>query len=103
MSAREPEALDGEQFDEATTQARLQKAWQDAPGLWGWLTTVDHKRVAQRYLVTSFVFFALAGFAAAAMRLQAGMDVAIRTYAFDVKPRWPLEAVGAAESPAAPL
>jgi cytochrome c oxidase subunit I+III len=69
-SKEEPEALDGEHFDEATTQARLQNAWQDAPGIWGWFTTVDHKRVAHRYLVTSFVFFALAGFAAAVMRLQ---------------------------------
>ena len=30
---------------------------------------------------------------AAALRLQAGMQTASRTYAFDVKPRWPLDAI----------
>ena len=28
---------------------------------------------------------------AAAMRLQAGVQLATASYAFDVKPRWPLE------------
>ncbi|MBK0392852.1 tRNA (adenosine(37)-N6)-threonylcarbamoyltransferase complex transferase subunit TsaD [Ramlibacter algicola] len=32
---------------------------------------------------------------AAAMRLDAGVDVAVRTYAFDVKPRWPLDELSA--------
>jgi N6-L-threonylcarbamoyladenine synthase len=31
---------------------------------------------------------------AAAMRLQAGQQQATRTYAFDVKPRWPLDTIG---------
>ena len=30
---------------------------------------------------------------AAAMRLQSGRQVANRDYAFDVKPRWPLDAI----------
>ena len=30
---------------------------------------------------------------AAAMRLQAGRQQANRDYAFDVKPRWPLDAI----------
>ena len=33
---------------------------------------------------------------AAAMRLQAGMQQASARYAFDVKPRWPLDALAAA-------
>ncbi|MGE8321104.1 MAG: tRNA (adenosine(37)-N6)-threonylcarbamoyltransferase complex transferase subunit TsaD [Comamonas sp.] len=33
---------------------------------------------------------------AAAMRLQAGQQQADKTYAFDVKPRWPLDAISAA-------
>ncbi|MDP3137847.1 MAG: tRNA (adenosine(37)-N6)-threonylcarbamoyltransferase complex transferase subunit TsaD [Burkholderiaceae bacterium] len=33
---------------------------------------------------------------AAAMRMQAGMQEANRVYAFDVKPRWPLDQIGAA-------
>ncbi len=69
MSAEAP-AIDGEHIDEATTHARLHKAWADRSGLWGWLTTLDHKRIANRYLVTTLVFFALAGFAAFAMRIQ---------------------------------
>ncbi|HYG25998.1 MAG TPA: cytochrome c oxidase subunit I [Caulobacteraceae bacterium] len=48
----------------------LKETWKDAPGLWGWLTTVDHKRIARRYIVTAFIFFLLAGLAAVAMRLQ---------------------------------
>ena len=30
---------------------------------------------------------------AAAMRLQSGLQAAQRNYAFDVKPRWPLQAI----------
>ena len=33
---------------------------------------------------------------AAAMRLQAGVQQATGSYAFDVKPRWPLEALASA-------
>jgi len=33
---------------------------------------------------------------AAAMRLQAGVQQATTSYAFDVKPRWPLQALAAA-------
>jgi N6-L-threonylcarbamoyladenine synthase len=33
---------------------------------------------------------------AAAMRLQAGVQQANRAYAFDVKPRWPLDALNLA-------
>jgi N6-L-threonylcarbamoyladenine synthase len=32
---------------------------------------------------------------AAAMRLQAGVQEAVASYAFDVKPRWPLDALAA--------
>jgi cytochrome c oxidase subunit I+III len=49
---------------------RLEQTWSDAPGFVGWISTVDHKRVARRYIVTTLVFFALAGLLAAVMRLQ---------------------------------
>ncbi|HYG05761.1 MAG TPA: cytochrome c oxidase subunit I [Stenotrophomonas sp.] len=52
------------------TPAQLAHTWSDRPGLIGWLTTVDHKRVARRYLVTAFVFFLLAGILALLMRTQ---------------------------------
>src|SRR3954471_4028585 len=48
----------------------LEQTWADAPGLKGWLSTVDHKRIGLRFIVTTLVFFALAGLIAAVMRLQ---------------------------------
>ena len=53
-----------------TSIAELESTWADRPGLVGWITTVDHKRVARRYIVTAFVFFAFAGLLALAMRTQ---------------------------------
>jgi cytochrome c oxidase subunit 1 len=38
--------------------------------VWEWITTVDHKKIAKLYLVTSFVFFILAGIEALIIRLQ---------------------------------
>jgi cytochrome c oxidase subunit I+III len=54
------------------TSAReaLERTWADRPGLAGWFTTVDHKRIAHRYVVTALVFFALAGMLAMLMRIQ---------------------------------
>jgi cytochrome c oxidase subunit I+III len=52
-------------------QARqLHRTWDRAPGLRGWLTTTNHKDIANRYIVTSLTFFLLAGVLALAMRLQ---------------------------------
>jgi len=49
---------------------QLEKTWADRPGLMGWITTTDHKRVARRYIVTAIVFFVLAGILALLMRIQ---------------------------------
>jgi cytochrome c oxidase subunit I+III len=49
---------------------QLMQTWGDRPGLPGALMTVNHVRIARRYIITTFVFFALAGLMAAAMRLQ---------------------------------
>ncbi|HWJ05708.1 MAG TPA: cytochrome c oxidase subunit I [Steroidobacteraceae bacterium] len=60
-------------YDDAARRrhlAELERVWADPPGLRGWLTTVDHKRVARRYIVTALVFFVLAGVLALAMRTQ---------------------------------
>ena len=46
------------------------KQWEDAPGVWGFLTTVDHKRIAARYVITTLVLLFLAGVLALDMRLQ---------------------------------
>src|SRR5262249_38671268 len=39
-------------------------------GLWSWLTTVDHKRVAGRYGVTALVFLLVGGIEALLIRAQ---------------------------------
>jgi cytochrome c oxidase subunit 1 len=39
-------------------------------GLWSWITTVDHKRIAILYAVTAFGFFLLGGLEALAVRAQ---------------------------------
>ena len=49
---------------------QLDRLYQPQKGLWGWMTTVDHKSVAKRYVATAFVFFLLAGLEAAIMRAQ---------------------------------
>ena len=48
----------------------LLATWADRPGLMGWLTTVDHKRIGRRYITTAIVFFVLAGLMAMLMRIQ---------------------------------
>jgi hypothetical protein len=35
---------------------RLEIIWEERPGLLGWLTTVDHKRIGLLYLFTSLAF-----------------------------------------------
>jgi cytochrome c oxidase subunit 1 len=45
-------------------------AWADKPGIVGWLSTVDHKRIGRRFIVSAFVFFILGGILAGLMRLQ---------------------------------
>jgi cytochrome c oxidase subunit 1 len=49
---------------------QLARTWRDAPGLWGFLTTVDHKRIAARYVLTTIAMMFLAGMLALDMRLQ---------------------------------
>jgi len=51
-------------------KAALAKAWADPPGLWGFLTTVDHKRIAARYVCSTIALLFLAGMLALDMRLQ---------------------------------
>src|SRR5216117_651231 len=51
-------------------EAELERTWGDRPGLYGWLTTINHKRIGRRYIATAFGFFLLAGMLAGLMRLQ---------------------------------
>src|SRR4051812_47336825 len=38
------ERRDGPDFTGTALNERLAQTWSDPPGLWGWITTVDHKR-----------------------------------------------------------
>src|SRR5881296_1980012 len=48
----------------------LVEIWEDDPGVPGFFSTVDHKRIGIRYIYTSFAFFFLAGITALVMRAQ---------------------------------
>src|SRR5438270_9879187 len=41
-------------------------------GLWGWMTTIDHKKIGILYIATAFVFFLVGGLEALILRLQLG-------------------------------
>ena len=56
-------------LDEAG-KARLHEIWETRPGWRGWLSTVDHKTIGLRYLVTAFVFLLIGGIEALIMRVQ---------------------------------
>ncbi|MGH7025694.1 MAG: cytochrome c oxidase subunit I [Caulobacteraceae bacterium] len=49
---------------------RLLRIWETEPGVIGWLSTVDHKEIGLRYIVTAFVFLILGGVEALIMRAQ---------------------------------
>ena len=57
-------------IDSVEHEAKLLALWETAPGLKGFLTTVDHKQIGIRYIVTAFIFLALGGLEALLMRLQ---------------------------------
>src|SRR5918993_4282625 len=41
-------------------------------GLWGWMTTVDHKKIGIMYSATAFIFFLIGGLEALLLRVQLG-------------------------------
>ncbi|HEY9111141.1 MAG TPA: cytochrome c oxidase subunit I [Rhodanobacteraceae bacterium] len=49
---------------------KLEHMWSDKPGLIGWFSTVDHKKIGKRYLATAFIFLLAGGVEALGMRLQ---------------------------------
>jgi len=49
---------------------KLSELWGQRSGIIGWLSACNHKNIGARYIVTGFVFFALAGIAALLMRTQ---------------------------------
>ncbi|ESX93599.1 cytochrome c oxidase subunit I [Mesorhizobium sp. LNJC403B00] len=57
-------------MDDASLDRWLARTWRTPPGIIGALSSVDHKVVARRYLITAFVFLCLGGLNAVAMRIQ---------------------------------
>ena len=51
-------------------ERRLEQTWRTRSGFWAALSTVDHKIIGRRYIVTAFVFLVLGGLLAVAMRIQ---------------------------------
>ena len=48
----------------------LERIWETKPGLFGWISTVDHKAIGLRYIVTAFIFLIAGGIEALILRLQ---------------------------------
>jgi len=66
--------------DSEALRARLRALWETTPGWRGWLTTVDHKQIGLRYIVTAFILLAIGGVESLAIRLQlAGPDLHLLT------------------------
>lgn len=57
-------------LSDAELHRRLASVWSTPPGLWGFVSTVDHKIIGRRYITTAFVFLALGGLLSLLMRLQ---------------------------------
>ena len=49
---------------------RLQALWEGASGIRGFLSTVDHKKIGIRYIVTALAFLVIGGIEALIMRIQ---------------------------------
>nr|WP_246529476.1 cytochrome c oxidase subunit I [Microvirga zambiensis] len=59
-----------DQVDGPELTARLAKTWGTEKGLIGALSTVDHKVIGRRFIVTAIIFLFLGGLSAVVMRLQ---------------------------------
>ena len=49
---------------------KLKRIWETAPGISGWISTVDHKEIGIRYLITAFAFLIAGGIEALIFRVQ---------------------------------
>ena len=61
---------DGPKLTGDALAEKLAKTWGNPPGLIGWLSSVDHKDIGRRYIVTALIFLALGGVMALIMRMQ---------------------------------
>ena len=51
-------------------EQRLENLWKEPEGIFGFFSSVDHKKIGKRYLVTALAFLVVGGIEAIAMRLQ---------------------------------
>ena len=56
--------------DPSRRSQTLMESWEGPGGLGGWLSSVDHKDIGARYIVTAFAFLIIGGIEAAIMRWQ---------------------------------
>jgi cytochrome c oxidase subunit I len=67
-------------IDSVEHQGKLHRYWKSTPGVMGFLSSVDHKEIGIRYIVTAFVFLGLGGVEALVMRMQlAGPNLSLLT------------------------
>jgi cytochrome c oxidase subunit I len=65
-----PRGLRDTQLDDADGVEALGHTWRTPSGWRGFFSTVDHKIIGRRYIVTAFIFLALGGTLGLVMRLQ---------------------------------
>ncbi len=70
MTGMDYERIPSVAAESESLAARLDRLWETAPGLYGFLATVDHKEIGLRYIVTAFAFLVLGGIEALVFRLQ---------------------------------
>ncbi|MGY4597361.1 heme/copper-type cytochrome/quinol oxidase subunit 1 [Bradyrhizobium sp. GM22.5] len=68
--AAEPNELRDDVLNGLRLSTQLEKVWRTPSGWMGALTSVDHKVVGRRYIITAFVFLLLGGLLAVLMRIQ---------------------------------
>ena len=59
----------GADYESAVARS-LERIWATKPGLLGWISTVDHKEIGIRYIITAFVFLIAGGLEALTLRVQ---------------------------------
>jgi cytochrome c oxidase subunit 1 len=57
-------------LDRGALERQLETVWDTRRGIWGALSSVDHKIIARRYIITAFIFLAMGGVLGLLMRIQ---------------------------------
>jgi cytochrome c oxidase subunit I+III len=57
----------------AEERQQLDRTWASPPGFFGWLTHGNQRSIGRRFIITTMLFFLIAGLKALLMRLQLAM------------------------------